>query len=68
MIRLNLSAMYGLGTGVLQDDVYAHMWSNISALNGNKGAADNRDIFDKRMTQSQLEKVQDLAGKCVAKN
>jgi hypothetical protein len=30
--------MYGDGTGAIQDNVYAHMWWNIAALSGNKGA------------------------------
>ena len=64
----NLALMYGMGNGVLKDDVYAHMWWNISASNGDKAAARNRDKVAKKMTSSQLEKAQDLARECVAKN
>ena len=66
--QTNLGLMYAMGNGVLLDDIYAHMWWNISASNGDKAAAVNRDIVAKKMTPSQLEKAQDLARKCVAKN
>ena len=32
----NLGVMYALGDGVIQDNVYAHMWGNIAASNGKK--------------------------------
>ena len=64
----NLGIMYDNGKGVLQDYVYAHMWANISASNGEKKGAEVRDIIAKDMTSSQIEKAQDLARECVAKN
>jgi hypothetical protein len=64
----NLGVMYGTGQGVIQDNVYAHMWLNIAASSGHKSASKNRDIIAKRMTPSQLEKAQDLARECVRKN
>ena len=64
----NLGVMYDNGNGVLQDNVYAHMWTNIAASNGNEEAIENRDIIAENMTPSQLEKAQDLAHECVAKN
>ena len=60
--------MYDNGKGVLQDYVYAHMWANITASNGEKNGAEVRDIIAKDMTPSQIEKAQDLARECVAKN
>ena len=63
-----LGFMYYLGRGVLRDKVYAHMWYNISASNGNEDASSNRDLVAKGLTPSQLEKSQDLARACVAKN
>jgi len=60
--------MYAEGTGVPQDNVYAHIWFNIAASSGNKIAVKNRDIIAKRMTPSQLEKTQDLARECIRKN
>jgi hypothetical protein len=59
--------MYGLGNGVIKDWVYAHMWGNLGASNGNEGGGKLRDIAAKNMTPSQLEKAQDLARECVRK-
>jgi hypothetical protein len=48
------------GTGVIQDNVYAHMWWNIAASSGDKNAVTNRDIVAGKMTPSQLEKAKTL--------
>ena len=66
--QFNLGYMHATGQGVLKDKVYAHMWSNISASNGNADGQSNRDIIAKQMTPSQIEKAQELARVCVAKN
>ena len=63
----NLGAIYGNGQGILQDDVYAHMWWNIVASNGNESATKNREIVAKKMTPSDISKAQQLARECVAK-
>ena len=60
--------MYALGQGVIQDNVYAHMWGNLGASNGNENGEKLRDIVAKEMTPSQIEKAQDLARECVKKN
>jgi len=66
--QTNLGNAYGRGQGVIQDNVYAHMWFNIAASSGRfKIASKNRDNIAKRMTPSQLEKAQDLARECVRK-
>ena len=57
----NLGRMYGNGEGVLQDNVYAHMWFNIASSNGSETARENRDIAAKRMTPNQLAEAQSLA-------
>ena len=57
--------MYGNGNGVLQDNVYAHMWFNIASSNGGEKARDNRDTAAKRMTPDQLAEAQSLARECV---
>ena len=64
----NLGGMYAQGQGVTQDNVYAHMWWNIAASSGLKDAVENRDIVAGKMTPAQIEKAQDLARECVAKN
>ncbi|MDC3312300.1 sel1 repeat family protein [Alphaproteobacteria bacterium] len=65
--QYNLGLKYEQGVGVPKDYVYAHMWWNISASNGNKNAARNRDKVAKKLNPLQLEKAQDLADECVAK-
>jgi len=43
--------MYYARAGVIQNNVYAHMWLNIAAsFEENKNATKNRDIAAKRMT------------------
>jgi TPR repeat protein len=61
--QLNLGVMYA----VPKDYVYAHMWGEIAASNGNKLGAMLRDDFEKKMTPSQLETAQKLARECVRK-
>ena len=36
--QFNLAVMYANGQGVIQDDVYAHMWWNIAAANSDSEA------------------------------
>ena len=50
--QFNLGLKYHKGQGVIQDNVYAHMWWNIAASSGHKGAVNNRDIVAKQMTPS----------------
>ncbi len=66
--QLNLGVMYFNGQGVTRDYIRAHMWWNIVVSLGDKGAAKNRDIVAREMTYTQIEKAQDLARECVAKN
>ena len=65
--QYNLGLMYVKGEGVIQDNVYAHLWGNIAASNGSKNGRKLRDLIAKDMTPSQLEKAQDLARECVRK-
>ena len=60
--------MYRNGQGVIQDDIYAHMWANIASSDGWENGRKLRDEIAKGMTPSQLEKAQDLARACVAKD
>jgi len=63
----NLGVMYANGRGVLQDNVYAHMWWNIAATSGDKNASKNRDIVAKEMSSSDMSEAQKLARQCVKK-
>ena len=67
LAQTNLGLMYGRGKGVIQDNVYAHMWGNIAASNGYEDGGKVRDLVAKDMIPSQLEKSQDLARECVRK-
>ena len=59
--QFNLGLKYAKGQGVPQDYMSAHMWWNLSGSNGNKQAVENRDIIEKRMSPSQIEKAQEMA-------
>jgi len=63
-----LGVMYILGRGVTQDDVYSHMWANIASSNGAEKAGEMRDMIAKDLTPQQLERAQQLARECVAKD
>ena len=60
--------MYYNGEGVIEDNVYAHMWFSIAASQGHENAAKNRDIVAKRMTPADISAAQNLARECVKKN
>ena len=66
--QYNLSIMYYKGDGVIKDIVFAYMWNNISASQGDEKAKANRDFLVKKMTASQIEKAQELARQCVRNN
>ncbi len=53
--------MYGNGEGVTQDYIQAHTWWNISASQGNAGAAKNLDKVARYMTPVQIAEAQKLA-------
>ena len=68
-----LGVMYYHGKGVIQDNVYAHMWFNLAL--SNKNAGELRDamvkVWDgvaKRMTPSDISAAQNLARECIARN
>ena len=63
-----LGLMYGAGKGVLKDYVYAYMWGNIAASNGNENGAELHDLVDERMTPADISSAQRLARECVQKN
>ena len=65
----NIGVMYGKGRGVLQDYVRAHMWYNLaSAAGGSQFGNKNRDDIAKIMTPQQIEKAQEMAKACQARN
>ena len=58
----------GVSWGVLQDNVYAHMWFNIAASNGYEDSKKARDYVESMMTSEQLAEAQKLARECIKKN
>ena len=52
--------------GVLQDMIAAHMWFNIGAANGNKGAVKGRDMAAKQLSSSDIVKAQQMVKRCMA--
>jgi len=65
--QFSLGVMYVNGTGVVKDDVYAHLWWSIAASFGDEDASENRDIIAEQMTRVQLKKAKTLAHECVRK-
>ncbi len=57
----NLGVKYYEGQGVPQDYVSAHMWFNLSGSNGYEDVVENRNIVEKIMSPSQIEKVKEMA-------
>ncbi len=66
--QFNLGAKYFFGEGVLKDYAIAHMWYNISASNGSESGEKLRNAIAKLMTSAEIDKAQDLARECVAKD
>lgn len=64
----NLGVMYGNGQGVIQDNVYAHMWLNVAASNCDADAEKDRDIAAEKMTAADILKALELALDCMRKN
>ena len=66
--QADLGASYGLGQGVPQSYIYAHMWSNISSLTGfDKGVRLTAELT-KLMSPEEISIAQYLARECVAKH
>ena len=59
--QYNLGVSYRDGQGVPRNYAMAHMYWNIASESGHKNAIRNRDILEKKMTPSQIEKAQKLA-------
>ena len=62
--QYGLGLMYSDGQGVPQDNVYAHMWFNISNISGQAGRAGVEEL----MTSAEITTAQNLAEECVQKD
>ncbi len=56
----DLGIQYAKG-GVLQNLVYAYLWLDLSAAQGNEGARFNKDMLEQRMTREQIAEAQRLS-------
>ena len=65
--QYNQGLLYENGYGVLQDNIYAHMWGNISALNKYEDGRKLRDRVEKKMTVADISVAQKLARECEKK-
>jgi TPR repeat protein len=59
--QIALGMMYKFGKGVTQDDVRAHMWFNLAAVQDSSRAVWWRDMVAERMTAAQIAEAQKLA-------
>jgi TPR repeat protein len=59
--------MYEKGQGVPKDNVYAHMWWDITASSGDKDAVSGRDAISKRINSTDIPTAQKLARECIRK-
>ncbi len=59
--------MYYKGEGIPQDNIYAYMWWNPAASNGNEDGGKMRDMFARAMTSSQIAEAEKLACECIRK-
>jgi hypothetical protein len=60
MAQYQLGRAYEKGVGVLRDVIPAHMWLNLAAAGGQRGAADERDKLEMRMTPAQITEAEKL--------
>ena len=68
MTGCDINNRYASGHGFIQDNLYAHMWFNMTASQGDENAAKNKDIVAKRMTPADICAAQKLARECGKKN
>ena len=60
--------MYSKGEGILQDNVTAHMWYNISSANGHEKAGEYIDERADLMTADAIEKATAMDRECMNSN
>ena len=56
-----LGLQYCYGKGVPQDDVLAHMWFDLSTMQGHEEAQELRDSIAKRMSPADIDEAEKLA-------
>jgi len=66
--QFNLGLMYDDGAGVPKSNIDAHMWYNLAASQGDKVAAENRDLLAERMTPEKIAMAHARAREWAVKN
>ena len=67
--QYSLALMYYYGeSGVIQNHILAHQWSNIAAANGHAYAVTFRKDIETAMTSEDISKAQAMARKCMNSN
>ena len=66
--QTNLGVMYGIGEGVIQSNVIAHMLANLAGAQGNKNGQELRDAISERMTPNDISRAQEMARVCLERN
>ena len=71
--QFDLGLMHAIGEGVTQDYASAYMWFDLASAAGHADplavvGAKNRDMVAKEMTPQQIEKAQEMARACQARN
>ena len=53
--------MYSRGEGVPEDLVFAYLWYDLSAAQGNETAQSKKNVIEQRMTREQIAEAQRLS-------
>ena len=59
--QLNLSLMYAMGTGVLEDRIRAYAWMNLAEANG-VDVEENRGVLEIGLSEENKLEGQNLSG------
>lgn len=59
--QFDLGIMYSKGEGIPENDVKAYVWFSIAAAQNNQSARKMKEMIAKRMTRSQIARVQNLS-------
>ena len=66
--QTNLGHAYFNGRGLVVNKIYAYVWSDLGAWNGNDTGAKNRDLYMQSMSDNQISIAKELSKKCIREN
>lgn len=61
LAQIALGNMYAEGQGVSKDVVLSYAWSNLAASGGSEKAINNRNIFERQLSQIEISEAQRLS-------